>query len=88
MPHSCNSFVRMENDNSELAKVCQKWGHENGVNFIVKWASGKTEDRLYLEAVIVWYKYHWRITPGDSGVDCDDLAGGVSSGDFWKVYAR
>ena len=88
MPHSCNSFVRMGNDNSELAKVCQAWGRENGKSYIGKWGSQKNEHRLYLEAVIVWYKYHWHITPGDGRVDCDDCADGVSSGDFWKVYVR
>ena len=88
MPHSCNSFVRMGNDNSESAKVCQKWGNENGVRYINKWGSERNEDRLHFQAVIVWNKYHWRITPGDGRVECDDFTDGVSSGDFWKVYVR
>ena len=89
MPYACGSFVRMEDDNSRLAWVCQEWGYENGVRYNVsKWGCQANEDRLYFQAVIVWAKYHWRITPGDGRVDCDDWEDGVSSGDFWKVYVR
>ena len=92
MPHSCNSFVRMENDNSEAAKVCQEWGVENGVVYDVgKWGSGRNQQRLYDSIFIVWYKYHWLLNPWDEAdprLECDDLKGGVSPGDFWKVYVR
>ena len=36
-PISCGSFVRMENDNSRLAGVCQKWGPKNGSYNVAKW---------------------------------------------------
>ena len=89
MPQSCNSFVRMENDNSEAAKVCHKWGTENGlVDNVGKWGSERNESRLYHSAVIVWYKYHWLIYPQGGRLECDDFLGGVSCGDFWKVYVR
>ena len=36
-PASCGSYVRMENDNSRLAGVCQNWGKESGVMEVGKW---------------------------------------------------
>ena len=85
MPPSCNSFVTLDDDNSEAAKVCQEWGGEKQVG---KWSgSGQNESRLYKYIVFVWYKYHWLILPGDR-VECDDLKRGVSAGDFWKIYVR
>ena len=46
-PASCGSYVRMENDNSMLAGVCQKWALESGVYEIGKWGHGRDQDRLY-----------------------------------------
>ena len=36
-PASCGSYVRMENDNSRLAGVCQKWGKESGSFEVAKY---------------------------------------------------
>ena len=48
MPHSCNSFVTMDDDNSKTAEVCKKWGVEYGVQNVGKWSgSGINETRLY-----------------------------------------
>ena len=81
-PASCGSFVRMENDNSRMVGVCENWGADG------KWGSSYNESRLYQEAVIVWYKYHWLLFPRWSRWECDDFIVGVSPGDFWKVFAR
>ena len=77
MPASCGSFVRMENDNSRLAGVCENW--VDG-----KWGSSS----LYQQAVVVWYKYHWLLSPQLSRWECDDYRVGVSRGDYWKVFVR
>ena len=36
-PNACGSFVRMKNDNSKLAGVCDKWGYEHGAFYVGKW---------------------------------------------------
>ena len=88
-PDACGSFVKMEDDNSKLTEVCQKWGSTNSnLHGINKWSGARDEDRLYKHVVLVWYKYHWHLAPEDKRLECDDHAGGVSSGDFWKIYVR
>ena len=43
-PDACGSFVRMENDNSLLTRLCHRWGKE-GANFQVgKWGYGRNKD--------------------------------------------
>ena len=81
-PASCGSFVRMQNDNSKLAGVCEKWSRELG-----KWRG----QSLYQEPIGVWYAYHWNLNPDNKWGqrwECDDFKVGVSSGDFWKVFVR
>ena len=79
----------MENDNSELAKNCQKWGTENGAVYNVsKWGHGGNEDRLYNHVVVVWWSNHWLLYPKGGRLECDDFRGGVSSGDFWQIFVR
>ena len=83
MPASCGSFVRMKNDNSRLAGVCEKWGP--GADG--KWGSSVNKRRLYHQTVVfVNAKYYWFLHP--SWWECDDYYVGVSSGDFWKVFVR
>ena len=89
MPASCGSFVRMQNDNSKLAQVCKRWGGENGVIEIGKWGlDERDQSRLYNHPAFVGHAYHWLLEPGVSRWECDDFLGGVSSGDFWKVFVR
>ena len=88
-PYSCESFVRMEDDNSKLAKVCQEWGSDSSKRNVSKWSfAHRNDDRLYNHAVIVWYAYHWNIQPQHGRFDCDDFAHTVSAGDFWKIFVR
>ena len=89
-PNSCESFVRMEDDNSKLAKVCRQWGSEDSrKRYVGKWSSSNRNDnRLYDHTVIVWWTYHWNIRPPQRRFDCDDFARTVSAGDFWKVFVR
>ena len=90
-PTSCGSFVRIEKDNSMLAKVCNQWGLQNGVFKVGKWSAddfeANGEQRLYNHAAFVKGAYHWLIGR-NTRWDCDDRHVGLSSGDFWKVFVR
>ena len=92
MPDSCVSFVRMEDDNSRLARNCTEWGHQSGSYRIGKWGHGGDQKRLYEFPALVGHAYHWMLDPQDRyglRYECDDtMASGVSIGDFWKVYVR
>ena len=85
MPDSCDSFVRMEGDNSRLAQNCATWAYDG------KWGhvtNGVGENRLYDHAAFVGGKYHWIISVGGNW-ECDDnTSDNLSTGDFWKVYVR
>ena len=57
LPASCGSFVMMEDDNSELAKKCSKWGNdpitlENGVITEKRMNSGCTITPRLLQTCI------------------------------------
>ena len=87
-PDACGSFVRMENDNSRLAGVCNNWGFQDYVYNVGKWGHAKNQDRLYHHPAFAVALYHWLLDPGFSRWECDDYLVGVSSGDFWKVFVR
>ena len=94
-PASCGSYVRMENDNSRLAGVCQKWGKESGSFEVAKWGhAGFDQERLYDHPAFVFHLYHWALNHIDyrggqaKRWECDDLLVGVTTGDFWKIYVR
>ena len=84
-PVSCGSYVRMEDDNSELARRCSEWSHgQSG-----KWSrAGKnwknTGQRLYNLAAWIYGQYHWDLVDRNL-FECDDMHTSPSSGDFWKV---
>ena len=91
MPYSCNSFVRMKDDSSYLAKQCSQWGND-GSQFVGKWGhvSKRGETRMYDHTAFVAGRYHWKITHGTWLCD-DKTASGylpLSSGDSWKIYLR
>ena len=86
-PASCGSYVRMENDNSRLARVCQNWG-------LCKWGHAPfDEERSYNHPAWVPGFYHWALNHQDyigqaKRWECDDVLVGVNTGDFWKIYVR
>ncbi|XP_067039668.1 uncharacterized protein [Acropora muricata] len=87
-PVSCGSYVRLKDDNSELARRCSEWnGGQSG-----KW-SRTTKDwnhsveRLYSVAAWIGGQHHWVLTYRNP-FECDDFLGATSSGDFWKVFVR
>ena len=87
-PASCGSFVKMENDNSMLSGVCERWGLKNGAYYVGKWGHERDQDRLHFYPAFVRSTYHWLIEPGGAYWLCDDHLVGVSTGDFWKVFVR
>ena len=94
-PASCGSYVRMENDNSRLAGVCQKWGFESGSNEVAKWGHANfDQERLYDAPAFAKDSYHWALNHRDytggeaKRWECDDYLVGVTTGDFWKIYVR
>lgn len=90
-PEACGSFVRMEDDNSLLAKLCHLWGLENGKYEVGKWGHGQGEDRLYIYPAFRRGLYHWYNNPDNRIHHCDTDYHNIPSltpGDFWKVYVR
>ena len=83
-PGACGSFVRMDDDDSMLARVCHMWGYEAGAYQVGKWGHGHDQNRLYDHPVFVEALYHW-IVPLAM---CDDWISNVSSSDFWAVFVR
>ncbi|XP_044166529.1 uncharacterized protein LOC122950586 [Acropora millepora] len=87
-PVSCGSYVRMEDDNSELARRCSEWNHgQSG-----KWSrTGKdwknTVQRLHNHVAWIYSQYHWDLADRNP-FECDDMHASPSSGDFWKVFVR
>ena len=92
MPYSCNSFVRMKDDSSYLAKHCSQWGNDGISQFVGKWGHNdrRGETRMYDHTAFVANRYHWKIT--DGVWLCDDKTNNgylpLSSGDTWKIYLR
>ena len=85
MPDSCDSFVRMDDDNSRLAQNCLTWAYRG------KWGHFRHnvgENRLYNHAAFVGSKYHWIISTGGNWKCDDNIKNNLSIGDFWKVYVR
>ena len=95
MPASCGSYLRMNDDNSNLSGACDRWGREGGIFYVGRWGNEYVshrntrhpENRLFDHTAFVGYLYHWLLRFGDRW-ECDDYEVGVSSGDFWKVFVR
>ena len=84
-PDACGSFVVMSDDNSRLAKACQKWGDPIG-----KWGykyMKMYENRLYNHPVFIQNAHHW-IIGWERRWECDDKRLNLSPGDYWKVFVR
>ena len=77
-----------------ITQLCHKsaksgGGGGNSINtFTNKWGDGNHnyEKRLYHQVVLVWYKYHWLLSPKKKRFECDDFNGTVSTGGVWKIY--
>ena len=87
-PVSCGSYVRMEDDNSELARRCSEWNHGKSG----KWSRTDKDwnydvQRLYNHAAWIVALYHWDLVVRKP-FECDDIRKPQSSGDFWRVFVR
>ena len=93
MPEACYSFVKMNDDKSNLATKCSSWGRDNNRYHVGKWGHPRLiEDRLYNHPAFVKHLSHWLLgyngTKYQGRFECDDYNIGVSAGDFWKIYVR
>ena len=92
-PDACGSFVRMDDDDSLMARRCHEWGADgwaqNNVFKIGKWGpSAHSQLRLLDHPVFVVAISHWLLSQDGSRLECDDFNSNISSGDFWKVFVR
>ena len=90
LPSSCNSYQRLDGDDSELATQCDKWGNDHGSHHVGKWGhyNKRREDRMYDHTAFIAHKNHWVVVHGIWL--CDDVGSDykLSLGDFWKIYVR
>jgi len=82
LPASCNSYVRLEGDTSELASRCADWANGG------KWGHSRHNGQLRLLNYVAYIpnQKHWFV--GMWLCDDDDSDFVLSRGDFWKVYVR
>ena len=83
-PNACGSFMRMEDDNSRLAGVCDRWGLQHSGT----WGRGPNESRLYNHVAYLIQSNLWMIRPELKKWLCDDNKSEASNGDAWKVFVR
>ena len=94
-PSSCGSFVRMEDDNSQLAKRCARWGYDEVTDVFdvgkwggVPWSGWRSDDLMYDHPLFIAYESHWIISKGWDRMECDDYLDPLSPKDFWKIFVR
>ena len=92
-PDACGSFVRMNDDDSLMARRCHEWGVDgwapNNVFKIGKWGpSYHSQLRLSDHPAFVVGLSHWLLSQDGSRLECDDNKTEISSGDFWKIFVR
>ena len=85
LPDSCGSYVRMEDDDSRLARQCNEWK-------FAKWSRGDRKwnpavERLYNHVAYIAFNHHWNLV-GRNPFECDDFGASPSSVDFWKVFVH
>ena len=92
-PDACGSFVRMDDDDSVMARRCREWGVDgwtpNNVFKIDKWGPRfYNQPRLLHHPAFVVAISHWILSQDGSRLECDDYNSDISPGDFWKVFVR
>ncbi|XP_020907075.1 uncharacterized protein LOC110245157 isoform X2 [Exaiptasia diaphana] len=92
-PTACNSFERLPDDTSILARNCLKWGLDNnGKTEVNRWGrKGATgTQRVYWEAILWGSKHSFSLIP--TYYFCDDYTGAtygkLSVGDIWEIFVR
>ena len=98
LPDACGSFYKMNDDDSELANKCQRWGKDNGQYKIGKWGyetdsglgSDQNETRLFNHAIFAENEEHW-LVGFQNRFECDDdtrFRKTVLRGVFWEIFVR
>lgn len=88
MPKACGSFVRMDDDDSLLARECARWGEEKGEFRVGRWGHSRFKGSLYDYVTFIRNRYHWVVSPAKDRWEWDDFLGNASIGDFWKIFVR
>ena len=79
-PSSCGSFVRMEDDNSQLARRCARWGYDEVTDEFyvgkwggVPWLESSSDDLMYDHALYIQSANHWVVGKTGGRWECDDF---------------
>ena len=90
MPDSCGSYIKLWDDNSNLANRCADWGNENNDYYVGKWGHEGMRE-LYDHPAFSVLAYHWVTF---DRWECDDYKPSSSydylppNGTFWKIFVR
>ena len=94
-PSSCGSFVRMEDDNSQLAKQCANWGYNDSTDEfrVGKWGGIpffglRSDEMMYDHAVFISFESHWMVGKAGGRWECDDFQPNQIAKDFWRIFVR
>ena len=88
MPDSCGSYIKLWDDNSDLANQCASWGRNNyGKYHVGKWGH-QNKHELYDHPAFIESAHHWIIF---TRWECDDYKPSPYSPPpetFWKIFVR
>ena len=77
---SCNTYIRMPDDNSRIGQNCGEWGWDNVIGK-AKWLM---DHLMYIK-----YHAHWNLGFDGKRYECDTYEfNNIQNGDFWKIYVR
>ena len=85
MPVACNSFTRLPDDKSLLAKNCDQWGNPTKN----RWGhtSFVNDKRLFTRPLTWSWTRYYRLT--GNVLHCDDTSSNpMSVGDIWQIFVR
>ena len=90
-PGACDSFTRLPDDNSTLAKNCDMWGYPTKDLWGHK--TFLNDVRLFLRPFLWVFQHYYALYIQDNhprGLACDDdkNKADVSVGDTWRIYVR
>ena len=84
MPAACNSFTRLADDTSLLAKNCDKWGYPTKD----RWGhQSNLDDYRLFTRPLTWANTRFYKLRG-SVLQCDDTSNVMSLGDIWQIFVR
>ncbi|KXJ12399.1 hypothetical protein AC249_AIPGENE10591 [Exaiptasia diaphana] len=88
-PTACNSFERLQDDTSILARNCIKWGDSGLNNETDHWGKSSNKGRYRVYNHVIVLKPNHRLAFMSGGpYYCDDSLRSVSIGDLWELYVR